>query len=47
MDDDAMVIWDGKNNRGDNYVVPGTYYYVLILDFKGKEFTDQGFIVVR
>jgi len=47
MDDDAMVIWDGKNKNGDNFVVPGTYYYVLVLDFKGIEFVDKGFIVVK
>ncbi|MCF8380437.1 MAG: gliding motility-associated C-terminal domain-containing protein [Bacteroidales bacterium] len=47
MDDDAMVIWDGKNKNGNDYVVPGTYYYVLVLDFKGIEFVDKGFVVVK
>ena len=47
MDDDAMVIWDGKNKNGNKYVSPGTYYYVLVIDFKGLEFVDKGFVVVK
>lgn len=47
MDDDALVIWDGKNRNGSQYVSPGTYYYVLVIDFKGSEFIDKGFVVVK
>jgi hypothetical protein len=43
----GLELWDGKDKNGSNYVPLGTYYYVLTIDFKGTEFIDKGFLLVR
>jgi hypothetical protein len=47
LDHNGLVLWDGKTKNGKNIVPSGTYYYVLVLDYKGREFIDKGFIVVK
>ena len=44
-----VVIWDGTTNMGGagNYVPDGTYYYVLIVDYRGQSFDKRGYIVVK
>ncbi len=43
----GLELWDGKANNEQDFVPPGTYYYVLIVDYKDREFIDKGFIVVK
>ncbi|MGC9341423.1 MAG: gliding motility-associated C-terminal domain-containing protein [Bacteroidales bacterium] len=43
----GLVLWDGTDRNGNNYVPDGTYYYVLTVLYKGREFVDKGFILVR
>lgn len=43
----GLELWDGKANNEQDVVPPGTYYYVLVVDYKGREFIDKGFIVVK
>lgn len=40
------VLWDGKTNGG-NMAGDGTYYYILRIDYKGKEFVFKGFFVLK
>lgn len=40
------VIWDGKL-AGGSMAGEGTYYYVLKIDYKGKEFVFKGFFVLK
>ena len=47
LENNGLVLWDGKTKNGDNIVPPGTYYYVLLIDYKGIEFVDKGYIVVK
>ena len=44
-----VVIWDGTTSLGGagNYVPDGTYYYVLIVDYRGQSFDKKGYIVVK
>ena len=43
--------WNGEENEANDYVLPGTYYYVLTTNytFEGekKEYREVGFIEVR
>lgn len=47
LPNNGLVIWDGTNRNGSNYVPDGTYYYVLKVEYKGREFIDKGFVLVR
>jgi CHU_C Type IX secretion signal domain len=47
FENSGLVLWDGKTKNSDNIVPSGTYYYVLVIDYKGREFIDKGYIVVK
>lgn len=43
---DNNVIWDGKTESG-NLAGDGTYYYVLRLNYKSRQFIYKGFFVIK
>lgn len=47
LPDNGLEVWDGTNIHNENYVPPGTYYYVLIIEYRNLEFVKKGFVVVR
>ena len=44
-----VVLWDGTTNLGGsgNFIPDGTYYYVLIVTYKGQSFDKKGFVIVK
>jgi len=47
LENNGLVLWDGKTKNENDFVPSGTYYYVLIVDYKGREFIDKGYVVVK
>jgi hypothetical protein len=47
LPNNGLEVWDGRDRNGNNFVPAGTYYYVLIIDYKGNEFIDKDFVLVR
>jgi hypothetical protein len=47
LPNNGLVVWDGTNRNGSNLVPDGTYYYVLTVFYKGREFVEKGFVLVR
>ncbi len=47
LEDNGLALWDGKAADEQTFVPPGIYYYVLLIDYKGKKFTKKGFVVVK
>jgi hypothetical protein len=44
-----VVLWDGTTNLGGagNFIPDGTYYYVLLVQYKGQSFDERGFVIVK
>jgi hypothetical protein len=47
LPNNGLELWDGTDRGGSRYVPDGTYYYVLTINYKGAEFIDKGFVLVR
>ncbi|MFW5645409.1 MAG: gliding motility-associated C-terminal domain-containing protein, partial [Bacteroidota bacterium] len=47
LSNNGLELWDGRDRNGNNFVPKGTYYYVLTIEYKGLEFIDKDFVLVR